>query len=265
MQGSPESLRWRFLSEADAERLYEHNPELQASPDRYCPTCHKTGFYLWKGYQVECDCQLQLQLHKHYLNAGIGTSYQRMSWDDYEGDDKARELCEQYYESRVNLINGGTGLMFLGDFGTGKTMTMNLLLKQLLWDKYDVYATTFTSMIEMFTAGWKSMEDQALFQKKVKQSKVLLFDDIGKEMRTRNNLSESTFDDVLRSRVQDGRPTFITSNMTIEEMGQGYGSAIFSLLREVSIVCEFKGDDFREKSSKRLLDEAISGVVRPIQ
>jgi DNA replication protein DnaC len=188
-----------------------------------------------------------------------------MSWEDFEGDKTARELCEKYYEARVNLINGGTGLMFLGGFGTGKTMTMNLLLKELLWDKYNVYATTFTSMIEMFTAGWKSMEEQALFQKKVKQSKVLLLDDIGKEMRTRNNLAESTFDDVLRSRVQDGRPTFITSNMTIEEMGQGYGSAVFSLLQEVSIVHEFSGDDYRQKSNQRLLDEALSGIVRPIQ
>lgn len=149
----PENLRWRFLSDDQAGYLYEKNPNLGSDPDKFCPTCSKTGEYVWDGKTNECDCSLQLQLYKHYLNAGIGLTYQRLTWDDYHGDQNARDICLKYYEARKQLVPRGTGLMFLGPFGTGKTMTMNLLLKMLLWDRYDVYATTFTSMIEMFTSG----------------------------------------------------------------------------------------------------------------
>src|SRR5690606_15714375 len=108
-------------------------------------------------------------------------------------------------------------------------------------------------------------EDQATFQRRVKQSQVLLLDDIGKEMKTKTNLAESSFDDVLRSRVLVGRSILITSNMSVEEMGEGYGAAIFSLLKETSIVHEFSGEDFRTKANKRLLSETLSEEVRPIQ
>ncbi len=258
-------LRFTFLSEPDAKRLYEQHPELKSDPDKYCPTCSKEGSYSWRGESYTCDCQHQLQLNKHYLNAGIGMLYQRLGWEDYEGDEIAKGLCDKYYSARSSLVSRGTGLMFLGNFGTGKTMSLTLLLKDLLKDGYSVYATTFTSMIEMFTAGWKSADEQAFFQKRVKHSQILLLDDVGKEMRTKTNLAESTFDDVLRSRVQEGRPTFITSNMTVDELGTGYGAAIFSLLKETSILHEFDGEDYREKANRRLLQEALSSERRPIQ
>ena len=43
---------------------------------------------------------------------------------------------------------------------------------------------------------------------------VILLDDVGKELRgTRIALAETTFDEILRQRVQAGRATFITTNM----------------------------------------------------
>ena len=119
-------------------------------------------------------------------------------------------------------------------------------------------------MISMFTEGWKSQESQRLFQQKVEMSHILLLDDLGKEMKKKTNLSEATFDSVLRTRVQSGRPTFITTNMSEEEMTSGYGGAIMSLLKETSIDQEVSGEDFRIKAGKRSLMEALSGNIRPI-
>lgn len=258
------NLRLRFLSDKDAERLYKKFPELKSSPDKFCPTCLTDGSYMWQGKEVKCDCTYQLQLYKHYLNSGIGVLYQRQSWDDFDGDPKLRALMKSYADNAPRMISRGINILLLGEFGVGKTMAMNLLLKELLHQGYSVFATTFTSMIEMFTAGWTSSDDKHLFQERMIMSQVLLIDDIGREMKTKTNLSESTFDYILRSRVQMGRPTFITSNMTESSIKQGYGSAVFSLLGENCLIQTVKGTDFRKKAGQRTLKEVYSGEVRPI-
>ena len=151
-----------------------------------------------------------------------------------------------------------------GDFGSGKMLAMNLLIKSLIHQGYDCYATTFASMIELFTAGWRSPDEQRWFQRKVVQSDVLLLDDLGRELKRNSKLSESTFDDVLRSRVQTGKVTLITTNLTEDEMDEGYGSAVLSLLQESSVVREVEGGDFRPQANQRMREEIDAGEVRPI-
>ena len=261
------NIRTSFLSTDEAKRLYELYPHLKSDPDLYCPTCQKTGSYFWKGENIKCDCELQLQLHKHYLASGIGVTYQRLDWDDYSGGDPlVTKQLYQYLSQHQQFVSRGVGLFFLGEQkGTGKTMASTLLMKDLIKLGYNCFATTFASMIEMYTAGWSSPAERNYFQKKIKYSDVLLLDDLGRELRSKNKLSEATFDDVLRGRVQGGRPTYITTNITLQELSEGYGSAALSLLKESSIVHEFHGEDFRGESNQRLLKELQAGIVRPIQ
>lgn len=253
-----------YLADSDAQRLYEAHPKIKASHKDYCPTCGTTGTYRWQGKDHECDCRRQLNLHKHYLAAGVGVTYQRLSWDDYVGDESVLNLCAKYVDNAPQYVSRGTGIVLHGSFGSGKTLAMNLLIKQLIHKGYDCYATTFASMIELFTAGWRSPEEQRWFQRKIVQSDVLLLDDLGRELKRNSKLSESTFDDVLRTRVQSGKVTFITTNLSRGEMKEGYGSAVLSLIQESSVMKEIKGSDFRPQANQRMRDEIEAGEVRPI-
>ena len=94
---------------------------------------------------------------------------------------------------------------------------------------------------------------------------MLLLDDVGRELRTKNQLSESTFDLILRSRVRDGRSTLLTTNMDAGELSTGYGSAVFSLLREKSVFIEVTGQDHRSAANAREMDEIRNGEMRPIR
>lgn len=156
--------------------------------------------------------------------------------------------------------------LYLGDILTHNTMLATLLLKDLVKLGYRCMATTFSETVEAFTAGWKSTDDQRYFREKFVNSDVLLLDDLGREFRSKNSLNETTFDNLLRSRVQGGRPTFITTNMSMDELEDGYGGAVISLLREVCLEYNFPEDveDFRPKSQKRALEELSKGEVRPI-
>jgi hypothetical protein len=52
--------------------------------------------------------------------------------------------------------------------------------------------------------------------------------------------------------------------MSLEEMKEGYGSAILSLLQETSLVQEVAGRDYRERAGNSKLQEILNGLQRPI-
>jgi len=249
------NLKYEFLDDDEIDYLELKYPQFEAFNKRGCPTCedHTCG-----------DCKVQLQLYKHYLRAGIGLNYQKLSWEDFHGDEKALNLANIYLSQHKEFVKGGMGLLYNGSWGTGKTLLTSLIAKELVKLGYKVYFATFTQMVDEFTRGWGSNDDKARFESKVVKSDVFFLDDIGKEFRTKNNLSEATFDHVLRQRALDNRPTFITTNMSIEELNEGYGSAIFSLLKERMIVHTMEGIDYREYARDRTLDEIKNGTTRKI-
>jgi hypothetical protein len=53
--------------------------------------------------------------------------------------------------------------------------------------------------------------------------------------------------------------------MDESDLDEGYGSAIFSLLKERCILHRVGETDFRANARQRTLDEIAAGDVRPIQ
>jgi len=248
-----------FLSDADLTRLKTQHPHL----DR-CPTCRGKGTYLWLGEQRDCCCEEQKRLHIKYLHAGIGVSYQRLSWSDYTGPGHLLDPVLDYIDNADSYIDRGIGLYMHGPVGTGKTLVANLVLKELVKRGRNCYATTFSSTVEQFTAGWNSAEDKQRFADRFMYSEVLLLDDLGREFRRSTGLHQTTFDHILRTRVQAGRPTLLTTNMVRQEVKTGYGAAILSLLKEQSIDVPLEGADFREQAHSRTIAEIRAKEMRPL-
>lgn len=258
-------LRYRILSDDETERLYRREPGLAKGYEKWCPTCDKRGWYLTAEGKVHCDCEMQVALFKHYAAAGIGTTYMRLNWADYQGSRGILRGLAKYEENRSEFIRRGMGLYLSGDVGTGKTMLANLVLKDMIKSGYVCFATTFAQTIEMYTAGWGDRDEKAWFQHKFLHSQVLLLDDLGKELRnTKLALAETTFDSILRQRVTNGRPTFITTNLDAGDLRDGYGKAILSLIREQSLEEVVAGEDYRPKANESRVSEVLKGVTRPI-
>jgi len=260
------NIKTALLTPDEAESLYQRRPELAAGPDDYCPTCHKTGSYRFRGQDHECDCAMQLQLAKHYSAAGIGITYQQLDWSDLDiEDDNLIAQVLKYLEHHDRYVDRGVGLLLYGPIGSGKTMVANLMLKELIKLGYSAFATTFADTIEAFTSTWSNRERKEWFARKFMHSQILLLDDLGREIRSGINLAQSTFDMILRRRVSDGRPTILTTNCTPSELGSGYGAQVLSLLVEQSVAHEFSGKDFRPEANRRTLAEIEQGEVRPLR
>lgn len=258
-------IRYRVLNDDDLERIVRREPGLARGYEKWCPTCDNKGSYLTTAGEAECDCEMQVALFKHYAAAGIGTTFMRLDWSDYLGDERILSGLSKYEENRAEFVRRGMGIYLSGDVGTGKTMLANLVLKDMIKAGYSCFATTFAQTIEMYTAGWSDKDEKAYFQRKFLGSQMLLLDDVGKELRnTKLSLSESTFDSILRQRVTNGRPTFITTNLDATDLHEGYGAGILSLIREQSLEEVVTGEDYRPKANEIKVDEVLKGVTRQI-
>lgn len=258
--------RSRTLPDHRAAYLYRHNSRLGRDWRTYCPTCQKTGTYLWAGTEHDCDCRTQLNLHKLYLDAGIGLEFQVLTWEDWVGDPKVRELCGSYLDRK--LYRRGKGIKLRSpNYGTGKTMAVNLLAKDLVKANVSTFVVTFSTMVAMYTGGWRDDEEREVFVEKVLDSEVLVIDDLGRTTRTSEaarNFLESTLDDVLRPRVQHGKVTVVTTNHDDLELRDIFGSAIASLLGGHTLDYTVAGGDYRPTQKKRTFEEDLAGVTRPI-
>ena len=242
-----------FLSDEDMAYVVSQYPEA-ASPS-WCPTCDGTG--------DGCDHVMQRQLFKHYANAGIPMTYQRIGWPDFFGEDRLRDFCEQYAHDPMVFARNGIGLCLLGSNGIGKTTVTCLLLKDLVLSGHRCFFTTYSKLVSMLGDSFYDADAKALYNDRVLRSQFLVIDDVGKEFS--NRLTENAIDNVLRERVQSSRPTFITSNLSKGGLLSEYGKASFSLLMEGAVSFELDDDaDRRKRIGLRRLERAKAGVVPPI-
>lgn len=268
----------RPLLNADSERLNADKSVSKSLVD--CRICGGARSFLWYGdktrssvEQWRCPCEDQWILYRYLLNRGIGVSYQRLDWADFvQPQPSVVETVNKFNRSWQKYLRAGMGLVFTGPMGNGKSLLMNLLLKKYIAQQIDGYIVTFQELINYFTAGWHSDEDRAWFQQRLRGAGLLVVDDLGRERRPAfeagvkdaHRLAEPLLDDVLRYRLSMELPTFVTSNLELDEIPKLYGPNIGSLFEERSITCRFDNADFRAHSQSRTDAEVVAGLSRPI-
>ena len=213
----------RFLSDQDFNRLKASHPEISHG---LCPTCQGKGSFLWWGDENVCDCATQKQLSILYSHAGIGLNYQRLDWDDVALSQEQLAPIHNYINDTDRYVHRGVGLILSGPIGTGKTLIANLVLKALVKKDYDCYFTTFARPSSHSPQPGAVSRTRSGFAERFMHSKVLCLDDLGREFRSSNKLPATTFDHILRTRVQNCRPVILTTNLTPNEIRSGYGAGV---------------------------------------
>lgn len=153
----------------------------------------------------------------------------------------------------------GSSLYIYGTFGTGKTTTAAALLKSFVSRNHkDGYAparfvTAYDWLASMRTSRWGTEEDA--FQRAA-GVRFLVFDDIGKGKQT--DWAVERVARLIDVRLSDGRQTIITSNYSIEELGDRCAAsgdevssgAMISRLSKKNVIClPMNGSDMRLTSN----------------
>lgn len=268
--------RW-VLETVESDRLKGTYPALWADPQTTCIICRfeKTGsknFRWWNTIRTdvvdwECNCVHQWILHRYMLSNGIQMKYQRLGWmDAVDVPDATIEQARDYLKRADYYVDAGMNLILWSkNTGTGKTLTLMLVAKTLMEQGHDVFVAQMTSVVEMYTSGWRSKEDKDHFERRIMNCGVLVIDDLGKELpENKLDFLDRLIDRVIRHRVAACTPTLITSNHTPEMLSSGYNRFVASLLTESCIYIETSGNDWRPNVGVRQLREAELGLRRPL-
>jgi DNA replication protein DnaC len=269
----------RPLTNAQSEWVAKMYPDAVDSPTR-CITCTGRKTFRWYAYasypqpeqdrrdvvEFQCNCAEQYLVYRRLLYCGIGTSYQRLSWDDFfKLSEEHLRAADDYLEHLEQYIGAGLGLVLYGpDLGTGKTMFGLLLAKQIVSRGRDFYATTFSGFLDNYTGGFRDKEQASLFAYRVRNAGNLFVDDVGREYGGRHEMAASALEDVVRHRSQHCLPSHLSTNLTPDKLQASYGPHTRSVLQERTIYVPFAGVDRREQYRIRMIDEIRAGLTRPI-
>ena len=235
-------------------------------PDALDPTpaCTRCGDSGWAGAEM-CTClkelcaQEQMKSLTALLNLTDEQNFDRLRLDVYsdqpwKGEDRSpREnmkrvvtVCEGFarrfpdYPLHNLLLSGGTGL--------GKTFLSGCIAREVSGRGYSVVYDTAISLFSTFEAKKFSrdlgQERQARDDtRRYLNCALLILDDLGSELTT--PLAQSTLYEVVNSRLQGGKHTIISTNLSMEQIGARYTPQVVSRLAGAYQELTFYGDDIR--------------------
>lgn len=149
-----------------------------------------------------------MEMPKEILNA---------SMKDIYTDDKNRLDTIKWLTTFIKKYENGEkckGLYLTGNFGCGKTYLVAAAFNELAKKGTKVAVVYYPEFLRELK---EDFDDFGYNFNKVKKADLLLLDDIGAETVTNWNRDE-ILGTILQYRMQEGLPTFFTSNMSIKDL-----------------------------------------------
>ena len=215
-----------------------------------CPLCEDSGFVNHKM----CECMRRELVMAAYECSGLGQLMRTQSFESFdlgyyrageERDMMARnvEILRAYAD---NFGKQTEHLILCGATGLGKTHLSTSLAKVIIERGYNVVYTTAIRMFDTFekkrfSQGYQSKDSTDKFF----DCDLLIIDDLGCEMSTQ--FTVSTLYDLINTRLNEGRSTVISTNLSGAELRKKYDDRITSRLFGHFVPLPFSGTDIRQQ------------------
>jgi DNA replication protein DnaC len=239
-----------------------------------CPTCgssvreiadgvygRENGTYRYRGQEFDCDCDTQVALRKHYLLAGIGDQYQRLDWNDFQGDSKVLDDVATFLDKWDSFKVNGMGVEFSSTHqGVGKTFGATHIAKELIKRGESVFFKPFLEIISLYDSP-----DKDELEYRLRTITVLILDEVvPPRTEAQGGLFSSKFEELIRHRTNFNLVTIMTTNLPPEKLNYHYPRT-YSLLQAKQLRIEMVGDDVRQgRIANENLELVMNSEVRPL-
>ena len=168
-----------------------------------------------------------------------------------------KSTYRSYMKNLASNYAEGWGLFVYGNNGVGKTYTSCALLKEITKAGYSTFCILSDELKLAYIDGSRFDEDNTVTQR-VERVDFLLIEDLGKEYSGRGSgFAELCFENLLRKRSRECRPTIVTTNLTPALFKERYKQSAASLAMECMIAVEMKGDDIRRQIAQAKRNEVV--------
>ncbi|MBO5449007.1 MAG: ATP-binding protein [Ruminococcus sp.] len=221
----------------------------------YCPVCSDSGYH--DGVRCQCLDKLLAKYTTEELNSQCSImlhDFSEFRIDFYPaqtGNIAARErMSTVYNDCRAyadNFSDSSSSLFFFGKTGLGKTFLSSCIAKQLLSEGRNVF---FGSILKLF----RQIEDERFRRREGDTTEIIIgaelviLDDLGSEFQT--SFTDAVLYEIINERLNLGRPTIISTNLSMKELDRKYNDRIVSRLTGCFLPIMFIGSDVRQEKRK---------------
>jgi len=264
-----------------------------------CPLCDDTGLRVvtrpdGSRFAEVCDCRIQQRVLRRLSRARIPRRYEHCSFESFDThfpsshkSIQTAKVVAQKFVVGYPVESPGTGILFVGNSGLGKTHLALSILKSLIVDKqatgvYWDHKGLLDHMRSIYDAKIGGAE-KAIVDFATKAD-LLVLDDLGEPSPSDWSWDMTSY--LLNERYNNQLPTIITTNlantgvtgmndvdpndtfavarqaMTQATLGDRIGERMRSRLQEMCIVVTMQGEDFRQTIKRaRNLDADIKQMA----
>lgn len=247
------------LQQQRARLLREHGyPEDYSDVHYECEKCADSGFVDGRM----CSCMKKALVLAGCESSGLGQllrtqSFENFSLDYYSGSRAEHDEMERNLGIAYRFAEGfhgvGSGdLLLMGGTGLGKTHLSSAMARTVIEAGYDVYYTGAQGMLSDFERerfGNSSVPGGGEDTGRYFECDLLIIDDLGTEVT--NQFTVSCLFNVVNTRLNLGRSTIISTNLTPAELKSRYTDRIVSRLLGEYRTMRFVGRDIRAQRLAR--------------
>ena len=243
-----------LLQQERAELAALHFEEGYLDESPICDRCGGTGYI--GSTMCECLRELCRQEQKKeltFLNVGR-ESFEQFRLDYYPDRedprlgvniravmDRTYQTCRRYAQ---NFSDKSQNLLFSGDTGLGKTFLSACIARTVADNGYSVmYESAGHLFTNLERAKFAGDENARRESERYLACDLLIVDDLGTEMP--GQFTTAALYSLMNDRILSGKPTIISTNLTVEEFEKRYNRQIASRLRGSYTRVPFLGDDIR--------------------
>lgn len=235
-----------------------------------CEKCGKTFIQkfipfvnIWSG---ECECVIaernadekrrkelkrQSKIEDNKRFCGIPKLYRDSRLDNFEvrqGTEKAVRASKAYVERFNELADGGKGIIFTGNTGSGKTRLAASIGNALLESGYTVKFISFVNLIDKINNADDYGKTEADTIAELTQCKLLIIDDIC--VTTVNDRWRRVLYSIVDNRINNIKPTIFTSNITnLEEIKTKLNEQIYDRISGSCAEIKVLANSYRQKKN----------------
>ena len=222
----------------------------------HCEKCGDTGSH--DGFYCECYKKLVTETARREL-ASVelldASSFDNFRTDYYplEEDPQMGVSPREHMEAVLKMCrefasdfpNAGGGLFFFGKTGLGKTHLSLAIADEVTKRGFNVFYSSAQNMLNRLEKEHFSREkSETDTLEELFAADLLIIDDLGAEFST--SFTVSQIYNIINTRMIDGKPTIISTNLTMDEIEDKYSQRVTSRIIGSITPVVFFGNDIRQ-------------------
>jgi len=170
---------------------------------------------------------------------------------------KYKTVLTKYIANIADHIRNGRGLMFRGDYSSGKTGAAVIVAKAVVSHGGTAYFMTTSELSDSkIEKQMFDEEEGTTVWDRMRKVDLLILDDLGSDHIGKSQWGKSLVERILRIRSNKTKALVCTTNK-FDEITEVYGESTLAVLRACTLATKVEGKNWRDEEQEELSREIL--------